>query len=216
MLCIQNISMLNYYFLQNLKTIFSLDLQSKLLNFAVLYLYGFFIIFCIIFLPLAYNLYKKYSAYFLDNCKANFKSIIFSFLKYVLRPLIEGCIHIFLFENQTLQLALLALTSLLFLLITLIFELNYGFFQNKASFAFTCIIELCLILLNFALMLEINEDKLMKSLMNEIIRILMFVFVSCAILLFVYPLCFSIVFGLCEFLKKRKAKIRNFEKKQLK
>lgn len=97
MLCIQNISMLNYYFLQNLKTIFRLDLQSKFLNFAVLYLYGFFIIFCIIFLPLAYYLYKKYSAYFLDNCKANLKSIIFSFLKYVLRPLVEGCIHIFLF-----------------------------------------------------------------------------------------------------------------------
>jgi len=42
----QNISLLNYYFLQNIRTLFSLNYETKALNIATLLLYGLFIIFC--------------------------------------------------------------------------------------------------------------------------------------------------------------------------
>lgn len=138
MTCTQNISLLNYYFLQNLSTIFSLDLISKMVNLMTILLYGLFIIFCCVFLPLSYVLYKKLSIYFLNDCKLNKGSFIYCFLKFIFRPLIESFIHIYLFENQKLQLCFLGISSLIFLLGSLIFELSFGFTENKTNFTLSC------------------------------------------------------------------------------
>ena len=121
MLAVQNISLLNYFFLQNISTLFSLDTESRTLNLLTLLLYGVFIVFCCSFLPLVSFLYGQSAVHFMNNSRLVPGSLFFCFLRGTLRPLCEGFIHIFLFENQPLQLTLLGTSALLSLLSALVF-----------------------------------------------------------------------------------------------
>lgn len=88
MLLVQNITLFNYYFLQNIETIFSIDFQTKVLNFIVLFMYGFFVPLCVLFLPFTYYLYDRLSAYFLENFRVSKAAFEFSVLRFIIRPIL--------------------------------------------------------------------------------------------------------------------------------
>lgn len=137
-LFIQNFSLLNYFFLQNIANLFSLNFISKSLNHFVLFLYGCFFIYGVLFLPIAFYLYKKKVVHFMGNSRLTQDAIWLQSLRYVIRPVMEGFIHILFLRNQLLQLQLLALSSFCFLLTNLIIESLKNRFNSKLTFTIDC------------------------------------------------------------------------------
>ena len=193
MLAVQNISLLNYFFLQNIGTFFSLDSQSKMLNYVTLCLYGTFLVFCLIFLPMVFISYERLAVHFLSNSRIVPWALPFAFTRYILRPIVEGFVHIFLHNNQQLQLTMLAFISLGFVLTALVFEIIAKFSENKFTFAITCFLDFGMFVLNFLLMGQNFLESSLFNMTEECITTLMYCFFGCFIFLFLQPVFYSVI-----------------------
>lgn len=129
-----NMYSIPYFALINLKNLFSLSLSMYFVNAISFASIGIFFITGISMYPMAMYFYGKNSKFFLRNFHAKKGCFVLSFIYYVLKPLIEVCVHVWYYNNPSSHLLLLGLSNIFFVLILFMIEWRMKIFVIKGIF----------------------------------------------------------------------------------
>jgi len=153
---IQNSYILTFYSLSNFNLFFFFIPSIKIVQIVTILFFGLFFLLMIEIFPLVPYFHRRKVKIILDNPKLISPTIMFGFLKFFCKIIIECTIHYYLFDNPGKQKIMLCIINFSSVLLSIYFDCKYEVFRIKVVGWSGNIGEFIFVLFNICLFFQYN------------------------------------------------------------